>query len=59
MSKKQQKRAREIKEEKVAALVEKIGRAKSLTFANYHGLSASRIATLRAKIKASGGEFLV
>ena len=54
-----QKSAREIKEEKVAKLAEKVSRAKSLTFANYHGLSASRIATLRAKIKALGGEFLV
>ena len=59
MIKKQQKSAREIKEEKVASLVEKVGRAKSLTFANYHGLAAVQIAKLRAKIKEAGGEFLV
>ena len=59
MVKKQQKSAREIKEEKVAALVEKVGRAKSLTFANYHGLSSVQIAKLRSKIKEAGGEFLV
>ncbi|OGE09703.1 50S ribosomal protein L10 [Candidatus Curtissbacteria bacterium RIFCSPLOWO2_01_FULL_42_26] len=59
MMKKQQKSAREIKEEKVAAIVEKVGRAKSLTFTDYHGLAAVQIAKLRAKIKEAGGEFLV
>ncbi len=59
MSKQKQKSKRDIKKDKVGALTEKIGRAKTLTFANYHGLSAGQIAELRAKIKLSGGEFLV
>ncbi len=53
------KSARDTKEDKVAALVKKIADAKSLTFANYHGLTANQIAALRAKIKAAGGELLV
>lgn len=56
---KPQKSARVIKEEKIEALAEKIGRAKSTTFANYHGLGAGQIASLRDKIKLAGGEFLV
>ncbi len=57
--KKQTKSAREIKEEKVNALVEKFNKAKTLTFADYRGLTANQIAALRGKIKASGGEMLV
>jgi len=53
------KSAKQIKKEKVEALIEKIKSAKSLTFANYHGLSAGQIANLRANIKSAGGEFLV
>lgn len=59
MDKKQNKSAREIKEEKVIALVEKFQKAKTLTFADYRGLTANQIATLRGKIKAAGGEMLV
>ncbi|OGD86297.1 50S ribosomal protein L10 [Candidatus Curtissbacteria bacterium RBG_13_35_7] len=59
MDKKPQKTSREIKEDKIKALVEKIEKAKSLTFADYHGLTASQIAQLRQKIKAAGGELLV
>ena len=59
MAKKQSKSAREIKTDKIKSLAEKIGRAKSLTFVNYHGLSAGQISALRAKIKAAGGEFIV
>ena len=57
--KKQDKSAREIKEGKVDALVEKFGKAKTLTFTDYRGLTANQIATLRGKIKAAGGEMLV
>lgn len=53
------KSAREIKEEKVDILADKIGKAKSITFSNYHGLSANQISNLRTQIKKSGGEFLV
>lgn len=57
--KKQNKSAREIKEGKVEALVERFKKAKTLAFADYRGLTANQIATLREKIKASGGEMLV
>lgn len=57
--KKHIKSAREIKEEKVQALIEKLGRAKTITFADYRGLTANQIALLRSKIRLSGGEMLV
>ncbi len=57
--KKHIKSAREIKEEKVASLTEKIEKAKTVTFADYRGLSANQMAQLRAKVKDAGGEFLV
>ncbi len=57
--KKVAKSAREKKEEKIQSLAEKFKKAKTLTFADYRGLSANQIATLRSKIKASGGEMLV
>src|SRR3989344_4498773 len=53
------KSAREIKEEKVQSLTGKIGRAKTITFADYRGLTANQLAELRLKVKASGGEFIV
>jgi|SRR3990167_4100917 len=53
------KSAKQIKKDRVESLVLKIKSAKSLIFANYHGLSASQIAELRAKIKSTSGEFLV
>ena len=56
---KKAKSAREIKENKVLALTDKFQRAKTLTFADYRGLTANQIASLRFKIKASGGEMLV
>lgn len=57
--KKHTKSAREIKEEKVLSLTEKIDKAKTVTFADYRGLTANQLADLRAKVKATGGEFLV
>jgi large subunit ribosomal protein L10 len=59
MRKKHTKSAREIKEEKVQSLTEKIERAKTLTFADYRGLTANQIAQLRKKIKEADGEFIV
>lgn len=56
---KQTKSDRQLKEERVKSLTEKIKKAKTITFTNYHGLSADQINQLRAKIKDSGGEFLV
>ena len=56
---KKTKSARQIKEEKVEILSEKVARAKSITFTNYHGLGANQLAQLRNQIKKSGGEFLV
>lgn len=57
--KKHTKSAREIKEEKVQSLTEKIGKAKTITFADYRGLTANQLADLRSKIKLAGGEFMV
>lgn len=57
--KKHIKNAREIKEEKVASLTDKLKRAKTITFADYRGLTANQIAQLRSKIKETGGEMLV
>lgn len=45
--------------ESAKSLTEKIKRAKTLIFANYHGLTVNQIADLRAKIKNAGGELLV
>ncbi len=57
--KKQTKSAREIKEDKVTAFSEKIEKAKTVTFADYRGLTANQLTELRAKVKNVGGEFLV
>lgn len=59
MAKKITKSAREIKEEKIKSLTEKLTRAKTITFADYRGLTANQLAELRAKVKAGGGEFIV
>ena len=53
------KSARKIKEEKVESFASKVAKAKTITFTNYHGLTANQLAQLRNKIKQSGGEFLV
>ena len=49
----------ELKKEKVAEIAKKVGEAKTIVFANYHGLSASQISVLREKIKEEGGELIV
>ena len=59
MKKKHEKTAREIKEDKVVALEEKVDRAKTITFADYQGLGANQINELRNKIKEAGGELLI
>lgn len=59
LMKKHTKSAREIKEEKVLNLTEKIQKAKTITFTNYHGLTAEQLGILRKDVKKSGGEFLV
>lgn len=41
------------------ALSEKIERAKTLAFINYHGLKVGQLNDLRRKIKEAGGELLV
>jgi large subunit ribosomal protein L10 len=56
---KKAKSAREIKEDKVQILTDKFNRAKTITFADYRGLTANQIAGLRSKIKESGGEMLI
>src|SRR3990167_962845 len=49
----------QLKKEKVAEIAEKLEKAKTVVFADYHGLSASQIATLRENIKEVGGELIV
>lgn len=56
---KKAKSAREIKENKVQTLTDKFKRAKTLTFADYRGLTANQISELRSKIKENGGEMLI
>lgn len=53
------KKNRQIKEAIVASLTQKIANSKSLVFADYRGLSANQISTLRSKIKNAGGELLI
>lgn len=48
-----------IKRETVKDLGEKIQKAKSVAFVDYHGLAVNQIAQLRAKIKEVGGELVV
>ncbi|OGD87020.1 50S ribosomal protein L10 [Candidatus Curtissbacteria bacterium RIFCSPHIGHO2_01_FULL_41_11] len=59
MKKKKTITAREIKEETVKSLGEKVAKSKTLVFANYHGLTVNQISDLRAKVKDAGGEILV
>ena len=48
-----------LKKEKVAEIAKKVEKAKTIVFANYHGLSASQISELRKKVKETGGELIV
>lgn len=59
MRKQKAKSAREIKEETVKTLSEKIGRAKTLAFVDYRGLNVLQINAIRKKVKEAGGEMLV
>lgn len=59
MDKHQTKKAKEIKIESVNALEEKVKRAKTIAFVNYHGLTVSQVSNLRDKIKEVGGEMTV
>ena len=53
------KHSKDIKSEKIDELAAKVERAKTITFADYRGLSAEKIADLRRKIKSQGGEMIV
>lgn len=53
------KHAKDIKVEKIDELAGKVERAKSITFADYRGLTAEQFADLRRKIKTQGGEMIV
>lgn len=59
MKRKHTKSAREIKEDRVTALEDKVKRAKTITFADYRGLGANQINELRDKIKEAGGELTI
>ena len=49
----------DVKKEKVTEIAKKIEKAKTVVFADYHGLSASQIGDLREKVKEGGGELIV
>ncbi len=51
--------SKDTKRAEVASLVEKVGNAKTIAFAAYHGLTVNQIGDLRQKVKDSGGEILV
>lgn len=53
------KHSKDIKIEKIDELAGKVERAKSITFADYRGLTAEQFADLRRKIKTHGGEMIV
>ena len=52
-------KSRQIKAETIKTLGEKISKAKVLAFANYHGLGANQIGSLRQKVKEAGGELII
>ena len=49
----------DLKKETVAEIAEKLKKAKTVVFTDYHGLSASQISELREKIKEADGELVV
>lgn len=53
------KSAKDKKQDMVGSLSDKIAKSKTVTFADYRGLSANQIAKLRKKVKVAGGEFVV
>jgi len=59
MEKSKNPKGQKIKAETIKDLKEKIARAKVIIFANYHGLGANQISTLREKVKEVGGELIV
>ena len=52
-------KARQIKTETINTLGEKISKAKVLAFADYHGLGANQINSLRQKVKEANGELII
>ncbi|MBU1032234.1 50S ribosomal protein L10 [Patescibacteria group bacterium] len=52
-------KTRQQKEETVAKLIEKIGRAKAVVFADYKGLSMKQLSDLRNKLRDQNAEFTI
>lgn len=50
---------KDIKKAQVDQLAEKITKAKTIIFSDYHGLSAETLNHLRAKIKKAGGQLII
>lgn len=59
MDKHQTKKAKDFKIENVGVLDEKVKRAKTIAFVDYHGLTVGQISSLRDKIREAGGEMTV
>src|SRR3989344_7222818 len=51
--------AREIKEQTLATLTQKVASAKTLAFADYRGITVNQFSEFRKKVKEAGGEVLV
>lgn len=59
MDKQQVKKSKDTKAESVSELSEKVDRAKTIAFVDYHGLTVNQVSLLRDKIKETGGEMIV
>ncbi|OGE27604.1 50S ribosomal protein L10 [Candidatus Daviesbacteria bacterium RIFCSPHIGHO2_01_FULL_40_11] len=52
-------KTRQQKQEQVAKLTEKLGRAKAVVFADYKGLNMKQLSDLRDKLREVNGEFTI
>lgn len=59
MDKHQVKTAKDTKLQNVSVLNQKVKRAKTIAFVDYHGLTVGQVSQLRDKIKDAGGEMTV
>lgn len=52
-------KTRQQKQDNITALTEKLGRAKSVIFANYQGLTMAQLSQLRNALRSQGSEFTI
>ncbi|HSX40879.1 MAG TPA: 50S ribosomal protein L10, partial [Candidatus Saccharimonadales bacterium] len=53
------KTGREVKVQAVAALTDKVGKAKTMIFTNYRGLTHKQIETIKKKVKTLDAEYVI